>query len=129
MQLSRPREEEREAADVDSPVFVEDGQSAPINEREGVEFVEAEATLGEEDDVTPRPQNAECIGADISDQPDDAREPGTGAELSTSSAECHNQEDVSSETVELTILNKLVVRQIDSSDCGRPARQRKPPSR
>ena len=50
-QLSKPREEERKASDVDSPVFVEDGQSAPINEREGVEFVEAEATVGEEDDA------------------------------------------------------------------------------
>ena len=125
-QLSKPREEERKASDVDSPVFVEDGQSAPINEREGVEFVEAEATLGEEDDVTPRPQNADCIGADNSDQPDDAREPEPGVELSTSSAECQNPEDVSSETVELTV---QVIPQTDSSNRGRPSRQRKPPSR
>ena len=33
-QLSNPREEEREASDVDSPVFVEDGQSGSVNERE-----------------------------------------------------------------------------------------------
>ena len=59
--------------------------------------------MGEEDDVTPRPQNADCIGADNSDQPDDVREPEPRAELSTSSADCHNPEDVSSETVELTV--------------------------
>ena len=58
---------------MDSPVFVENGQSAPINEREGVELVEAESTVGEEDDVTPTPQNADCIGADNSDQPDNVR--------------------------------------------------------
>ena len=54
-QLSNPREEGRGASDVDSPVFVEDGQSAPVNEREGVELVGTESTVGEEDDVTPRP--------------------------------------------------------------------------
>ena len=101
---------------------VEDGQSAPI-EREGVELVEAEAMVGEEDDVTPRPQNADCIGADNSDQPDDAREPEPGVEPS---AECQNPEDVSSETVELTV---QVIPQTDSSNRGRPSRQRKPPSR
>ena len=57
-QLSKPREEEREESDVDSPVLVEDGQSAPINEREGVELVKAESTVGEEDDVTPK--TSEC---------------------------------------------------------------------
>ena len=105
---------------------VKDEQSAPINEREGLKIVEAEATVGEVDDVTPRPQNADCIGADNSDQPDDAREPEPGAELSTSNAECHNPEDVSIETVELTV---QVIPQTDSSDRGRPSRQQKPPSR
>ena len=38
-QLSIPREEGREA-EVDSPEIVEDGQSAPVKEREGVELVE-----------------------------------------------------------------------------------------
>ncbi|XP_068674756.1 uncharacterized protein [Montipora foliosa] len=33
-QLSNPRGEEREASDVDSLVFVEDGQSAPVNENQ-----------------------------------------------------------------------------------------------
>ena len=124
-QLSKPREEESEASDVDSPMLVEDGQSAPINEREGVELVEAESTMGEKNDVTPRPQNADCIGVDNSDQPDDSREPEPRAELSTSSADCRNPEDVSSETV----LVAQVVPQTDSSVRGRPSRQRKPPSR
>ena len=125
-QLSKPREEEREASDVDSPVFVENGQSAPINEREGVELVEAESTVGEEDDVTPRPQNADCIGEDNSDQPDNVREPDPRAESSTSSVDCHNLEDVSSETVELPV---QVIPETDSNVRGRPSRQRRPPSR
>ena len=124
-QLSKPREEESEASHVDSPVLVEDGQSAPINEREGVELVEAESTMREENDITPRPRNADCIGADNSDQPDDSREPEPCAELSTSSADCHNPEDVSSKTV----LAAEVVPQTDFSVHGRPSRQRKPPSR
>ena len=125
-QLSKPREEERESLDVDSPVFVENGQSAPINEREGVEFVEAEATVGEEDNVTPRPQNADCIGADNSDQPDNVREPEPRAESSTSNVDCHNLGDVSSETVELPV---QVIPETDSNVRGRPSRQRRPPSR
>lgn len=68
MQLSNLREEGREASDVDSPVFVKDGQSAPVNEREEVELVKTESMVGgEEDDVTSRPQNADCIGVDNSD--------------------------------------------------------------
>ena len=89
-QLSKPREKEREASDVDSAVFFDDGQSAPINELEGVEPVEAESAVEEEDDVTPRSQNADCIGADNFDEPGNAREPEPRAELSTSSADCHN---------------------------------------
>ena len=73
-----------------------------------------------------RPQNADCIGADNIDLPDGEREPEPRAGLSTSSADCHNPEDVSSETLELTV---QVVPQTDSSVCGRPSRQRKPPSR
>ena len=125
-QLSKPREEEREASDVDSPVFVENGQSAPINEREGVELVEAESTVAEEDDVTPRPQNADCIGADNRDQPDNVREPEPRAESSTASVDCHNLEDVSSETVELPV---QVIPETDSNVRGRPSTQRKSPSR
>lgn len=53
---------------MDSPVFVKDGQSAPVNEREEVELVKTESMVGgEEDDVTSRPQNADCIGVDNSD--------------------------------------------------------------
>ena len=125
-QLSKPREKEGEASDVGSPVLVKNRQSASINEREGVELVEAESTVGEENDVTPRPQNADCIGADNSDHPDDAREPKPRTALTTSIASCRNPEDVSSETVELTA---QVVPQTDSSVRGKPSRQRKPPSR
>ena len=89
-QLSNPREEEREASDVHSPVFVEDGQSAPVNEREGVELVETESTGGEEDDVTPGSQNADCIGIDNSDQPDEVREPEPHVDLPTSTADDTN---------------------------------------
>lgn len=122
----KPREEESEASDVDSPVFVENGQSAPIDEREGVELVKAESTVGERNDITPRPHNADCIGSDNSDQPVDAREPEPRVESSTSSADCRNPEDISSETVELTA---QVVPQKDSSIRGRQSRQRKSPSR
>ena len=125
-QLSKSREEEREASDVDSPVFVEDGQPAPTNEGEGVELVETESTAGEENDNTPRPPNTDCIGADNSDQPD-VREPEPRAELSTSSVDCHNPEDVrSSEVAELPA---QVVPETDSRVLERPSRQRKPPSR
>lgn len=36
---------------------------------------------GEEDDVTLRPQNADSIGVDDSNQPDDVREPEPHVEL------------------------------------------------
>jgi len=111
-QLSKPREEKREASDVDSPVFDEHGQSAPINERDGVELLEVESALGEENDVTPRPQNADCIEADNIDQPDDDREPEPGVELATSNADCLNREYVRRETVDLTV---QVVPQTDSN--------------
>lgn len=107
-------------------MFVEDRQSALVNEREGVEIVETESTVGEEDDFTPRPQNADCIGVDNSDQPDDVREPEPHAELSTSSVDDQNPDDVSRQIVELTV---QVVPETDSSVRGRPSRQRKPPRR
>ena len=79
--------------------------------REGVELVEAESTVGgEEDDATQRPQNADCIGVDNSDQPDDVREPEPHAEFSASSVDTQS-----------------VVTETDSS--VRLSRQRKPPSR
>ena len=93
---------------------------------EGVELVETESTAGEENDNTPRPPNTDCIGADNSDQPD-VREPEPRAELSTSSVDCHNPEDVrSSEVAELPA---QVVPETDSRVLGRPSRKRKPPSR
>ena len=107
-------------------MFVEDGQSAQVNEKEGVEFVETQSTVGEDDDVTPGPQNADCIGVDNSDQPDEVREPEHHAELLTSGADDYNPENVCSrQTVELTV---QVVPEADSSVHGRPSRQRKPPS-
>ena len=54
------------------------------------------------------------------------REPEPHAELPTSSANDHNPEDVSRQTVELTV---QVVPETASSVRGRPSRQRKPPSR
>ena len=126
MQLSNPREEEREASDADYPAFVEDGQSAPVNDREGVELVETESTGGEEDDVTPGSQNADCIGIDKSDQPDEVREPDPHADLPTSTADDSYPEDVSRQTVGLPV---QVVPEAVSSVRGRTSRQRKPPSR
>ena len=84
-QLSNPREKWREVPGVNSPVFVEGEQSAPVTEREGVELVEIELTVGgEEDNANPRTQNADSIGVDNSDQPGDVRAPEPHEELSTS---------------------------------------------
>ena len=109
---------------MNSPVFVEGEQSAPVSEREGVELVETELTGGgEEDDANPRAQNADSIGVDNSDQPDDVRTPEPHEELSTSGV--NDPEDVDHETEELTV---QVVPETDSSAHRRPSRQRKPPS-
>ena len=119
-QLSNPREKWREVLDVNSPVFVEGEQSAPVTEREGVELVEIESTVGgEEDNANPRTQNADSIGVDNSDQPGDVRAPEPHEELSTSGT------DVDHQTEELTV---QVVPETDSSAHGRPLRQRKSPS-
>ena len=75
---------------------------------------------GEEDDVTPRPQNADSIGFDNSDQPENVREPQAHAEFPTSGVDDRRQ------TEEPTV---QVVRETDSSVHGRPLRQRNPPSR
>lgn len=123
LQLSKEGEEGREASDVDSPVFVEEGQSTPV-EREGVDLVES--TVGGEEDVTPRPQNADCIVVDSSDQPDDVREREPHVELPTSSADNLIPEALSHKMEEST---KQVVPETDSNAHGRPSRQRKPPSR
>ncbi|KAL9985073.1 hypothetical protein ACROYT_G007434 [Oculina patagonica] len=128
------REESKEASDVDSPVFVEDRQSAPVSDGEGVELVETESTLGgeetgatlrpENDDATPRLQS-DCNGGDNRDQPDDVREPEPQVELPMASADNSNPEDFSRQTVEPT---GQVVPEADSSARGRPSRQRKPPN-
>ena len=122
VQLLKEGEEGREASDVDSPVFVE-GQSTPV-EREGVDLVES--TVGGEEDVTPRPQNADCIVVDSSDQPDDVREREPHVELPTSSADNLIPEALSHKMEEST---KQVVPETDSNAHGRPSRQWKPPSR
>ena len=54
------------------------------------------------------------------------REPEPHGELATSSADDNNPEDVSRQTVGLTV---QVVPEAHSSVRGRPSRQRKPPSR
>lgn len=57
---------------MDSPAFVENGQSPLVNEREVVELVETELKVGvEEDGSTPRLQNADCIGDNSGEQHDD----------------------------------------------------------
>ncbi|KAL9957276.1 hypothetical protein ACROYT_G038892 [Oculina patagonica] len=133
-ELSNQREESKEASDVDSPVFVEDRQSAPVSDGEGVELVETESTLGgeetgaalrpENDDATPRLQS-DYNGGDNRDQPDDVREPEPQVELPMASADNSNPEDFSRQTVEPT---GQVVPEADSSAHGRPSRQRKPPN-
>lgn len=124
-QLSNQREERREASDVDTPFFVEDTQSAPVSEREGVELVETGSTLGgEETDATPRIQN-DCNGGDNSDQPHNVRGPEPQVELSMASVGNPNPEDFSRQTVEPS---GQVVPEADSSVRGRPSRQRKPPN-
>ena len=84
--------------------FVEGQQSAPVNEREGVELVETESTVGGEED--------DSIGVDNSDQPDDVMASEPHEELSTSGAD--DPEDVDHQTVnkELTV---QVVPETDSS--------------
>jgi len=69
---------------VNSPVLVRQTVSSgyPVSEREGVKLVKTESTVGgEEDDVTLRPQNADSIGVDDGNQPDDVREPEPHVEL------------------------------------------------
>lgn len=122
--IESEREEERQASDVDSPVFVKDRQSVPVNGREGVEHVETDSTVEKEDDVTPRPQNVDCIGVDNSDQPDDGNLNLTrNCQLLVRMTITQR---MSCQTVELTV---QVIPEIDSSVRGRPSRQRKPPSK
>jgi len=130
----REREKSKEASDVDSPVFVEDRQSALVSDGGGVELVERVSTLGgKETGATLRPENedatqrlqSDCNGADTRDQPDDVREVEPQVKLPMASAVNSIPEDFSRQTVEPT---GHVVPEADSSVRGRPSRQRKPPN-
>ena len=105
---------------------VDKGQSAPVNSREAVERDETESTEADKDDVSPRLQNADFIGDDNSDKPEDVRKPEPRAKMTTSIAHDLNQVGVGCQTAESTVQG---LPGIDSSVCGRPSRQRKPPSR
>ena len=103
---------------------VHEGQSAPVNAR--VECDERESTEAGQDDVSSRLQNADFIGDDNGDKPEDVRKPEPRAKLTTSVAHDLNQAGVGCQTAESTVQG---LPGIDSSVCGRPPRQRKPPSR
>ena len=120
--LSSPREEGRQTSVVDSNC-VDEGQSAPVNAREGVERDETESTEADKDDVSPRLQNADFIGDDNGDKPEDVRKPEPRAKLTTSVAHDLNQAGVSCQTAESTVQG---LPGIVSSVRGRPLRQRKP---
>ena len=105
---------------------VDKGQSAPVNSREAVERDETESTEADKDDVSPRLQNADFIGDDNSDKPEDVRKPEPRAKLTTSIAHDLNQVGVGCQTAASAVQG---LPGIDSSVCGRPSRQGKPPSR
>ena len=75
--------------------------------------------------VSPRPQNADCIGDYNSNKPNDVRESEIHTEMSTSVADGHNREDVGRQTVESTA---KVLPWKDSSVVRRAPKQQKPPS-
>ena len=100
--------------------FVKDGQSAAVKQREGVELVEAELTMGEQHYVKPRPPNAHCTGADNNDQPDDVIDPEPCTELLISGADDHIPENLNSEKVESIA---QITPDTDSRVCWRPQRQ------
>ena len=85
---------------MDSSIFVHDGQSGPVKEREGVELDETESTVGDKDDVSPRLQNADRIADDNGDKPKDVRKPEPGVHLTTSVVDDHNHEGVGCQTAE-----------------------------
>ena len=124
-QLSIPREEGRQTSVVDSNC-VDEGQSAPVNAREGVERDETESTEADKDDVSQRLQNADFIGDDNGDKTEDVRKPEPRAKLTTYVAHDLNQAGVACQTAESTVQG---LPGIDSSVCGRPPGQRQPPSR
>ena len=102
------------------------GQSAPVNAREEAVRDETESTEADKDDVSLRVQNADFIADDSGDKPEHVRKPEPRARLTTSVAHDLNQAGVGCQTAESNIQG---LPGIDSSVCGRPSRQRKPPSR
>ena len=97
-----------------------------VNVREGVEPDETESTEADKDDVSPRLQNADFIGDDNGYKAEDVRKPELRAELTTSVANDLYQAGVGCQTAESPVQG---LPGIDLSVCGRPPRQRKPPSR
>ena len=79
---------------MDSSIFVDDSQSAPVEEREEVELDETESTEGDKDDVSPRLQNVYRIADDKGGVPEPR------ADLTTSVWDDHNQEGVGCQTAE-----------------------------
>ena len=75
--------------------------------------------------ISPRPQNADCIGDYNSNKPNDVREYEIHMEMSTSVADGHNREDVGRQTFESTA---KVLPWKDSSGLRRSPKQQKPSS-
>ena len=75
--------------------------------------------------ISPRPQNADCIGDYNSNKPNDVREYEIHMEMSTSVADGHNRKDVGRQTVESTA---KVLPWKDSSVLRRSLKQQKPQS-
>ena len=57
--------------------------------------------------ISPRPQNADCIGDYKRNKPNDVREYEIHMEMSTSVADGHNREDVGRQTFESTAKSYL----------------------
>ena len=55
--------------------------------------------------ISPRPQNADCIGDYNSNKPNDVREYEIHMEMSTSVADGHNREDVGRQTVDVDCIS------------------------
>ena len=94
--------------------------------RERVERDETESTEEDKDDVSTKLQNVDFIGDDDGDKLENVRKPEPRPKLTTSVAHDLNQAGVGCQTAESTVQG---LPGIDSSVCGRPSRQRKPPSR
>ena len=94
-QLTSLREEGRETSDEDSSVFVKVNSQCWLTRERELNLTKQ--NLRKETrmiSVSPIPQNADCIGDDNSNKPDDVRESEIHMEMSTSVADGHNREDV-----------------------------------